>query len=527
MILAFALRGLYLKEYPGGLYSDEAALGYNSYLLSYSGKDEFGRNWPVALQSFGDWKPPMQAWVMLPFIKIFGLNEFSVRIPGAILGTITVWIIYFLAKNLFSEKMAWLAALLLAINPWHIFMSRVAMLVGVEVFFVSFGVLCLIKGLKNGKWWILAAVNFGGAIYSYYGSRVTVLLIFAIFVLVYYNELRKKWWELVIPVLVGSLVLLPLGLSFIKEPLVLTGRAKTTSIFFDDNVRLSIWDGETTDGLKNVPIVVTRIFHNKPLYYARDIANRWLSHFSPIFLFVKGDNYPPFKIPGMGYLHIVDFPLFLFGILLLYKKRDRSSRFILGYLLIAPLVASLTFMTPAGNRSFNLVIPWTLITAYGLSRFKYRMTAGIVLLYFLSLAFFFYSYIYLIQREIPDYWHYGRREMILKLEKYRNQGQKIYWLNAYSQPYIFFAFYWKMDLADFLQNIQRAQGADELGWEWVDSLMNIQFPREKDKIDQVVNDKEALFVDYGDKLQDYDMEVINSTSYPDGTNAYRLLKWKN
>src|SRR3990167_2925716 len=98
--LGFLLRLAYLDKFPIGLYSDEAVFGYNAYLLIQTGHDEYNRFWPVSLESFGDWKPPMQAWLAIPFIKFFGLNEFAVRLPSAILGTATVAIIYFLAEIL-------------------------------------------------------------------------------------------------------------------------------------------------------------------------------------------------------------------------------------------------------------------------------------------------------------------------------------------------------------------------------------------------------------------------------------------
>jgi len=154
--LGLLLRMMYLDKFPIGLYSDEAVFGYNAYLLLRTGHDEYNRFWPVSLESFGDWKPPMQAWLAIPFIKFLGLNEFAVRLPSALLGTGTIAVVYFLAKELFPKKLmvgSWqlnvgeMASLLLAISPWHIFMSRIAMLVAIEVFFVSLGVLGLIKGL--------------------------------------------------------------------------------------------------------------------------------------------------------------------------------------------------------------------------------------------------------------------------------------------------------------------------------------------------------------------------------------------
>ncbi|MDP2918230.1 MAG: glycosyl transferase, partial [bacterium] len=43
-------------EIPPGLNRDEASIGYTAYSLLKSGADEYGRPWPLSIQSFGDWK---------------------------------------------------------------------------------------------------------------------------------------------------------------------------------------------------------------------------------------------------------------------------------------------------------------------------------------------------------------------------------------------------------------------------------------------------------------------------------------
>src|SRR3989344_3190509 len=102
LFLGFILRVAYLDKFPIGLYSDEAVFGYNAYLLIQTGHDEYNRFWPVSLESFGDWKPPMQAWLAIPFVWALGLNEYAVRLPSAILGTLTILIVYLLAKELLT-----------------------------------------------------------------------------------------------------------------------------------------------------------------------------------------------------------------------------------------------------------------------------------------------------------------------------------------------------------------------------------------------------------------------------------------
>src|SRR3989338_6145695 len=132
ILLAAFLRFWQLGENPPSLTWDEAAWGYNAYSLGIDGRDEFGRFLPLNyLESFGDFKPPIYAYLDIIPVKLFGLNEFAVRFPSAFFGVISVLVSYFLTKRIFynsksSQIYALVTAFLLAISPWHINLSRAA-----------------------------------------------------------------------------------------------------------------------------------------------------------------------------------------------------------------------------------------------------------------------------------------------------------------------------------------------------------------------------------------------------------------
>src|SRR5258708_2521385 len=132
VLIAACLRFYQLGVNPPSLTWDEVAWGYNAYSLGIDGRDEFGKFLPITyLESFGDFKPPVYAYLDVLPIKIFGLNEFAVRFPSALFGSLTVLIVFFLVKRIFyqSQFKEWYGltvSLLLAISPWHIMLSRAA-----------------------------------------------------------------------------------------------------------------------------------------------------------------------------------------------------------------------------------------------------------------------------------------------------------------------------------------------------------------------------------------------------------------
>ncbi|MDO8658056.1 MAG: phospholipid carrier-dependent glycosyltransferase, partial [Candidatus Levybacteria bacterium] len=183
VIIASFLRFYDLGENPPSLSWDEAAWGYNAYSLGIDGRDEFGRFLPLDyLESFGDFKPPLYAYVSIIPVKIFGMTEFGTRFASAFFGVLTVLATYFLTKRIFFGKLknqdskpkiiALFSALFLAISPWHVNLSRAAFEANVATFFIIAGVLLFLTAVAGKKWLLLLSVfSFVLSIYTFNTAR--------------------------------------------------------------------------------------------------------------------------------------------------------------------------------------------------------------------------------------------------------------------------------------------------------------------------------------------------------------------
>lgn len=139
--LAFFLRFYKVTSDPPSLNWDEVSIGYNAYSVLKTGRDEWNKFLPLHFESYGEYKLPAQIYASIPAISIFGLNEFGVRITPVIYGTLTVFLLYFLAKELFKNDWVALAsAFFLAISPWHIQLTRASFESSFSVFWVTLGV---------------------------------------------------------------------------------------------------------------------------------------------------------------------------------------------------------------------------------------------------------------------------------------------------------------------------------------------------------------------------------------------------
>lgn len=96
-----------LPNWPSGLTPDEAAQAYSAYSILKTGRDEWGVRLPLNLRSFGDYKPPLQTYLMIPSIATFGLNEFALRLPNAILSSLSIIGVFFVSYRTFRSIQSW------------------------------------------------------------------------------------------------------------------------------------------------------------------------------------------------------------------------------------------------------------------------------------------------------------------------------------------------------------------------------------------------------------------------------------
>ena len=103
LLLAFFLRFYRIDKAPASLDWDEVAIGWNAHTIFHSRRDEFGTRLPLTFMSFGDYKSPLLIYLTAPMVGFFGMNEFTVRFPSAFFGSLSVLVMYFLVKELFSN----------------------------------------------------------------------------------------------------------------------------------------------------------------------------------------------------------------------------------------------------------------------------------------------------------------------------------------------------------------------------------------------------------------------------------------
>jgi len=168
ILIGVVVRLLNLGSMPDGVNQDEAMAAYESYSLIKTGVDMSGYQYPVYLEAWGDGMNALETYLMIPMIRLFGLELFAIRLPQAILGCLCLPVFYLLLRRLFDEKTALIGLFLLTINPWHIMMSRWALESNMAPAFLLFGLFGFVLGLqKHPAYYLLSALCYGLCLYTY------------------------------------------------------------------------------------------------------------------------------------------------------------------------------------------------------------------------------------------------------------------------------------------------------------------------------------------------------------------------
>lgn len=191
ILLAGSLvRLLCLGDNPMGLHQDEASSAYNSWAVMNYGVDSFGYTRPVYYTVWGSGMNVLYSYFTMPFFALFGVSVTTIRLPQAILGCLSILVIYGLGKEMFHSKpMGGFFAFLLAVNPWHIQQSRfglesnlaVPMLLTAMFFFCRY-----LNGNRKSLW--AASFFWGLTLYSYALTWLLIPLILLVSLLFF----RKK-----------------------------------------------------------------------------------------------------------------------------------------------------------------------------------------------------------------------------------------------------------------------------------------------------------------------------------------------
>ncbi len=458
IIFAFILRFYHLSSVPPSPSLDEVSLGWNAYSIFHTGRDEYGTFFPILLRAYDDYRPALYVYLILPFLFIFGLTVEAVRAPSVVLSLLTVVATFFLAKIL--TKNMWIgliAMVLLAISPWHIYISRLGHEVNAGLAFGVIGIALFfyyIYECECNKTSIIAfsLFSFVLALYSYQSQKIIIPIIVCSLFGLFFRVLLKQFKKIIVLLFFCFILLFPLILvTFSDKGLI---RFQGTTVFngshpFYERDRLAFVQAREE---KNIFV---QLWHHPRLTSLKIFLQQYMSHFSFSWLF-QGKAYEAHKVPYMGLLYPWELPFILIGFVLAYKLFSKKVFFFMMiWFLSSPIPAAITTQAPHAMRSYTFLPTWQVFGAIGLwhvfSRYALLKKSVITVAIFLfvisvSLYHFYRNYFFVFPRDQSEAFSYAAADAMKYLLNYRDAFDSIVISNRlgqrYSYPsYMFFLFF--------------------------------------------------------------------------------------
>lgn len=360
--LATLMRVFLLDSIPMGFNCDEAANGYESYSIAETLRDRYGHFLPPILNPLkNDAKEALYFYFTVPFIKILGLNEFSTRLPAALIGILTVLTVYLLAQEIFNNRLALVATLLLSISPWHIHFNRIAFRLNLLPLFFGLGVLFFFKSFKKPKYLPLSSLCFGLSLYTYSSARVFVSLFLLGITIFFWKHLWTNKKETIISLILFLCIFIPLFKFWISP----AGMARARGTGLEMNLIV--------------------------------LLQNYFSYFSPNILFFKGSTLITENQSRMGELYGFELITIFLGLIKLFQEKIKIKVTLLLWLFLYPIPAifagSVSFQRSiVGVPIFAIISAIGVLYLFDLLRLKKR-TVHVVTAFVLAacLTVFLYS----------------------------------------------------------------------------------------------------------------------------------------
>ncbi len=490
ILLSIFLRIYNLDKVPPALFGDELDVGYQAYSLLNSGQDLYGNSWPTLLHSLSEFRAPLFIYSAVPFVAIFGLNEWGVRLPAVFWGILGILGVFLLVQKLFNKKIALIASISLAISPWHIHYSRASFEVTMLLAFIIFATYFFIKSFDKRYLLFISAMLFGLTPYIYSTAVVFLPLFVLILLAIFKEDILKNIKIFIVAFFVMALILTPYGIQTLSGK---SGeRFNVVSIFTNISLQDKVFQAQKSERL---PLEMQRFFHNKLLIWLQNFSLNYLRAFSPEFLFLNGDPNSRHSIHEMGQMYFYELVPLLIGVWLLLKMGKKRRNFVLGWLLIAPIPASLTYDGGFhATRNFLMLVPLMVLVAIGidyilnnLNKPKIRcVSLALFLIFIFNLTFYLHRYFSHYPLESWRAWHFGFKEAFIYVKDNQERYDKVLINNSYEPSLIRFLFWTKYDPKKFHQEFMVD---DYSGF----SLDKYYFGKPQGPIENIL-DKKTLFV---------------------------------
>ncbi len=447
LFLSLFFRVYHISTLPPSLFYDEADAGYQALIFNQNQTDYYGNKFPTHFHSFGDYRTSLHIYSIALFQKITGNPELSVRLPSAIFGTLSVFLIFLITKSL-------IPSFLMAISPWAIHYSRIGFEASGMIMLTLIAIYFWHKYITYNKniYIYLTCLLLCLTPYFYSTSKLFIVIIVFLFGIIWFPKIQKIGLKkLIFPFIFSVILLLPMAkdtysgkagfrFSYISI-FALTHREQIVDKLRYQDASI---DHPNEIGLKTT--FLSSIFHNKYQLIIQKFVENYVNSFSTSFLFLKGDLNARHGFNGYGLIYLIDIVFITIGLFITFREKNKKniSLFFFWLLILSPIPYSLTIdsNSPHATRLILMLPSLIYFTFLGINYIQKKYCNSIILIiifYLISFLGFWHYYYYHYPNESADVWGTGTKEAVLATNNYNHKN--IIFSNNYSSfvsPFLFY-----------------------------------------------------------------------------------------
>lgn len=286
----------------------------------------------------------------IAFLTRFGeLSYFLIKLSSALIGIATIPVLYWAGRELFSPAVGLAAAWLLAVNHWHIVLSRSGFRVILLPACVILLLWTLARALRRGRWFDfgLAGLVIGLGMQTYTAflfAPVALIVALALYLVSRRSHWRRWAPGLLVMVLVAVVAFAPLGRFALENPAAYLKRL---------GLQLELVQGERNTSRVTTPLLLEN------------------ARTSLLMFNVYGDSNARFNVPGFRHLGKISAMLLVLGLAYaLWRWRKGSNALLLAFffVLIVPMtLAMVPHEMPNVFRGAGTIGPALLLGALALT----------------------------------------------------------------------------------------------------------------------------------------------------------------
>jgi len=150
---------------------------------------------PVFMPGNAGREPMEFYWIALLVGLGLPLSFLTMKIGMSIVSTLTIPVVYRLGREVAGTEAGLMAALILAMAPWHIQITRIALRIAFAPLWVALTLIFLYRALASGRRndWLATGLCLGLGMYGYTAFRPMIVAVPLIIALKLAHDLARRW----------------------------------------------------------------------------------------------------------------------------------------------------------------------------------------------------------------------------------------------------------------------------------------------------------------------------------------------